>query len=115
MKKSITISVAALAFGAVLAAAPAFAQQAQSHYGRAVDDGGAVDAPSAPAAQPLYNSVPQQTPSTAHNGRALNDGGTPDQPTAAQLAAEKAQNKVVQQKSAQSAPNYGRAPNDGGM
>ncbi len=78
MKNRITISVAALAVGAVLAAVPAFAQQAQPHYGKAVNDGGSIDEPSAPAGRALYNSVSPQTPSVPHYGKAVNDGGSID-------------------------------------
>jgi hypothetical protein len=108
MKKQITISVAALAFGAVLASAPAFAQQA-ANSGRNLNDGGIVNAP---AAKPLYNTVQQQKPSTPNYGRNLDDGGMVPDPTPGIVAAEKAQDKANQQKSA---PHYGRAPNDGGM
>src|ERR1700741_4972609 len=40
MKKHITIGVAALAFGVALASVPA---SAQTHYGKALNDGGLVD------------------------------------------------------------------------
>ncbi len=40
MKKHITIGVAALAFGVALASVPA---SAQTHYGKAPNDGGLVD------------------------------------------------------------------------
>jgi hypothetical protein len=112
MKNRITISVAALAVGAVLAAVPAFAQQAQPHYGKAVNDGGLIDEPSAPAGRALFNSVSQQMPSAPHYGKGVNDGGLVDQPNAAQLAAAQAQSKVAQQKPV---PHYGKGVDDGGV
>ena len=109
MTKHITIGVAALALGVALACAPA---SAQTHYGKALNDGGLVDDSSAPPAKPLYNSATPAAPATPHYGKALNDGGLPDEPSAAQRAAAKAQNKTVQQ---QTPPHYGKSLNDGGF
>jgi hypothetical protein len=111
MKKHITIGVAALAFGVALACVPA---SAQTHYGRAANDGGMVDDynPSGSPAKPLYNSTTPAAPATPHYGKALNDGGITDEPSAAQLRAEKAKTKTVQQ---QTPPHYGKALNDGGQ
>ena len=112
MKKHITIGVAALAFGVAFAAAPA---SAQTHYGKALNDGGMVDdynSTGAPA-KPLYNSASPAAPVTPHYGKALNDGGLTDEPSAAQkAAAAKAQTRTVQQ---QTSPHYGKALNDGGQ
>jgi hypothetical protein len=111
MIKHITIGVAALAFGVALASAPA---SAQTHYGKALNDGGMVDDynSSATPAKPLYNSATPAAPATPHYGKALNDGGMTDEPSAAQkAAAAKAQTKTVQQ---QTPPHYGKALNDGG-
>ena len=70
------ISFAALVFGVALASLPAFAQ---THYGRALNDGGmADDYSSATPAKPLYNSATPAAPATPHYGRALNDGGIAD-------------------------------------
>jgi hypothetical protein len=102
MKTRITIGIAALAFGVALASVPAFAQ----HVGRNLNDGGLVDAPSAPATKTLYNTA---APAVPHFGKGLNDGGQVDQPSAAQLAA--AHNISW----AQNSPHYGKAMNDGGM
>ena len=111
MIKHITIGVAALAFGVALASAPA---SAQTHYGKALNDGGLVDDynSSATPAKPLYNSATPGAPATPHYGKALNDGGLTDEPSAAQQAAARAQNKTVQQ---QSSPHYGKPLNDGGF
>jgi hypothetical protein len=49
---------------------------------------------------------------TPHYGKALNDGGITDEPSAAQQAAAKTQNKIVQQ---QTPPHYGKPMNDGGF
>jgi hypothetical protein len=106
-KQKVVVSIAALAFGTALVSAPALAQ----NYGRAANDGGAVSAPSGGASQPLYNSVPQSTPSTPHYGRALDDGGTVDEPTAAQTSASQ---QGSQTSTANQKPYYGRAMNDGG-
>jgi hypothetical protein len=111
MKKHITIGVAALAFGVALASVPA---SAQTHYGKAPNDGGLVDDynSSGTPAKPLYNSASPAAPATPHYGKALNDGGLPDEPSAAQkAAAAKAQTKTVQQ---QTPPHYGKPLNDGG-
>lgn len=113
MKKYITISVAALAVGAVLASVPAFAQAAHPHYGKGVDDGGLIDEPAAPAGKGLYLAVSQPTPSTPHLGKGLDDGGLTDPPTAAQLAAAKRESQVAQQ--LKPVPHYGKAMDDGGM
>jgi hypothetical protein len=111
MIKHITIGVAALAFGVALALAPA---SAQTHYGKALNDGGLVDDynSSGTPAKPLYNSASPAAPATPHYGKALNDGGITDEPSAAQLAAEKAKTKTVQQ---QTPPHYGKPLNDGGQ
>src|SRR5580700_4673654 len=102
MIKHITIGVAALAFGVALASVPAFAQ---THYGRALNDGGiADDYSSATPARPLYNSATPAVAATPHYGKALNDGGITDEPSAARQAAAKAQNKSAQQ---QTPPHYG--------
>jgi hypothetical protein len=111
MKKHITIGVAALAFGVAFACAPA---SAQTHYGKALNDGGLVDDynSNGTPAKPLYNSATPAAPASPHYGKALNDGGITDEPSAAQLSAAKAQNKTVQQ---QTAPHYGKPLNDGGF
>jgi hypothetical protein len=111
MVKHITIGVAALAFGVAFASAPA---SAQTHYGKALNDGGMVDDynSSAAPAKPLYNSATPAAPATPHYGKALNDGGITDEPSAAQLAATKARIKTVQQ---QTSPHYGKPLNDGGF
>lgn len=112
MIKHITIGVAALAFGVAFASVPALAQ---THYGKALNDGGMVDDynSSATPAKPLYNSVTPAAPATPHYGKALNDGGITDEPSAAQkAAAAKAQTKTVQQ---QTSPHYGKPLNDGGF
>jgi hypothetical protein len=112
MVKHITIGVAALAFGVALASVPA---SAQTHYGKALNDGGMVDdynSSGAPA-KPLYNSTTPAAPVTPHYGKALNDGGLTDEPSAAQkAAAAKAQTRTVQQ---QAPAHYGKALNDGGL
>ena len=111
MKKHIAIGAATLALGAALACVPA---SAQTHYGKAPNDGGLVDdynSSGAPA-KPLYNSATPAAPSTPHYGKALNDGGLTDEPSAAQKAAAKAQTKTVQQ---QTPPHYGKPLNDGGF
>jgi hypothetical protein len=109
MIKHITIGAAALAFGVALASVPAFAQ---THYGRALNDGGMADDYGAAPARPLYNSATPAAPAAPHYGRALNDGGITDEPSAAQQAAAKTQNKIVQQ---QTPPHYGKPMNDGGF
>src|SRR5580704_4583923 len=112
MKKHIIIGVAALAFGVALASVPA---SAQTHYGKALNDGGMVDDYNANAtpAKPLYNSATPAAPATPHYGKALNDGGITDEPSAAQkAAAARAQSRTVQQ---QTPPHYGKALNDGGQ
>jgi hypothetical protein len=110
MIKQITIGAAALAFGVALASVPAFAQ---THYGRALNDGGiADDYSSATPARPLYNSATPAVAATPHYGKALNDGGITDEPSAARQAAAKAQNKSAQQ---QTPPHYGKPMNDGGF
>jgi hypothetical protein len=107
MKYRIAIRIAALAFGAAVAASPVLAQQS----GRSPNDGGSISEPQSKS-QPLYNSVTPQTPAAPQYGRAANDGGTVNEPSAAQVAAAKAQSNSAQQ----SAPaHYGRALNDGGM
>jgi hypothetical protein len=104
--KTQTFAIAVLALGVATAASPALAQtyygrplndgglvqqQAQqgdyyapqtsssahssapAYYGRPLNDGGMAPEPSG---QRLYNSAPQQAPSTPpHYGRPLNDGG----------------------------------------
>jgi len=112
MKKHFTIGVAALAFGVALAAVPA---SAQTHYGKALNDGGLVDDynSSGTPAKPLYNSAAPTAPAAPHYGKALNDGGLTDEPSAAQkAAAAKAQTKTVQR---QTPPHYGKHLNDGGF
>jgi hypothetical protein len=111
MIKHITIGAAALAFGVALASVPA---SAQTHYGRAANDGGPVDDynSSGTPAKPLYNSATPAAPAAPHYGKALNDGGLTDEPSAAQQAAAKTQNKTVQQ---QTPPHYGKALDDGGF
>ena len=109
MIKHITIGVAALAFGVAFASVPAFAQ---THYGKALNDGGMADDYSAPPAKPLYNSATPAAPTTPHYGKALNDGGFADDYSSAGQQAAKTQNKIVQQ---QSPPHYGKALNDGGF
>ena len=104
------IGVAALVFGVALASVPAFAQ---THYGKALNDGGiADDYSSATPARPLYNSATPAVAATPHYGKALNDGGITDEPSAARQAAAKAQNKSAQQ---QTPPHYGKPMNDGGF
>ena len=109
MIKQITIGAAALAFGVALASVPAFAQ---THYGRALNDGGMADDYGAAPARPLYNSATPAAPTAPHYGRALNDGGFADDYSSAGQPAAKTQNKVVQQ---QTPPHYGKALNDGGF
>ena len=111
MTKHITMGIAVLAFGVALASVPAFAQ---THYGKALNDGGMVDDynSSGTPAKPLYNSATPAAQATPHYGKALNDGGMTDEPSAKQLAAEKAKIKTVQQ---QTPPRYGKALNDGGQ
>src|ERR1700684_4138674 len=111
MIKHISIGVAALAFGVALASAPA---SAQTHYGKALNDGGMVDDynSSATPAKPLYNSATPAAPATPHYGKALNDGGIIDDARPAQRAAAKAQTKKDQ---AQTPPHYGKPLNDGGF
>src|ERR1700684_2119402 len=112
MIKHISIGVAALACGVALASAPA---SAQTHYGKALNDGGMVDDynSNGTPAKPLYNSATPAAPATPHYGKALNDGGITDEPSAAQkaAAAKAAQTKTVQQPP----PHYGKALNDGGQ
>jgi hypothetical protein len=89
---------------------PAFAQ---THYGRALNDGGmADDYSSATPARPLYNSAMPAVAATPHYGKALNDGGMADDYGAAGQPAIKTQNKIVQQ---QTPPHYGKPMNDGGF
>jgi hypothetical protein len=111
MIKHITIGAAALAFGVALASVPA---SAQTHYGKALNDGGMVDDynSNGTPAKPLYNSTTPAAPAAPHYGKALNDGGLSDEPSAAQKAAAKTQNKTVQQ---QTPPHYGKPLNDGGF
>src|SRR6202161_1544128 len=111
MIKHISIGVAALACGVALASAPA---SAQTHYGKALNDGGMVDDynSNGTPAKPLYNSATPAAPATPHYGKALNDGGITDEPTAAQLTAAKAQTRTVQQ---QTPSHYGKPLNDGGL
>jgi hypothetical protein len=111
MIKHITIGVAALTFGVAFASAPA---SAQTHYGKALNDGGMVDDynSNATPAKPLYNSATPSAPAAPHYGKALNDGGIIDEPSAAQRAAAKAQTKTVQR---QTSPHYGKPLNDGGF
>jgi hypothetical protein len=109
MIKHITIGVAAPAFGVALASVPAFAQ---THYGRALNDGGFADDYGAAPARPLYNSATPAVPATPHYGGALNDGGMGDDYSSAGQPAAKTQNTIVQQ---QTPPHYGKALNDGGF
>jgi hypothetical protein len=110
MVRHITVGVAALAFGVGLASVPAFAQ---THYGRALNDGGmADDYSSATAARPLYNSATPAVPATPHYGRALNDGGMGDDYSSTGQPAARTQNNIVQQ---QTPPHYGKPLNDGGF
>jgi hypothetical protein len=111
MTKHITMGIAALAFGVAFASVPA---SAQTHYGKALNDGGMVDDynSSATPAKPLYNSTTPAAPAAPHYGKALNDGGMTDEPSAAQLSAAKAQTKTVQR---QTPPHYGKPMNDGGF
>src|SRR3984957_11616774 len=112
MTKHITMGIAVLAFGVALASVPA---SAQTHYGKALNDGGMVDDynSSGTPAKPLYNSATPAASATPHYGKALNDGGLTDEPSAQQkAAATKAQTRTVQQ---QTPPHYGKALNDGGQ
>src|SRR6202035_3913896 len=112
MKKHITMGVAALAFGVALASVPA---SAQTHYGKALNDGGLVDDynSNGTPAKPLYNSASPAAPATPHYGKALNDGGITDEPTAQQKAAANiAQTRTIEQ---QTPRRYGKALNDGGQ
>lgn len=102
--KRISITIAAVALGAAFASAPALAQQAQPHYGKAANDGGLTEA-SGTAPRVLYNST---TPTQVHYGKGLNDGGMVDPPSAKEIAAER------RIKWAQNPPHYGRPLNDGG-
>lgn len=102
----ISITIAALALGATVASAPAFAQQAQPHYGKGVNDGGLVDEPRGRAPKRLYNST---TPTAVHYGKGLNDGGLTDPPSAKQMSAA---GHITWK---QYPPHYGKALNDGGM
>jgi hypothetical protein len=112
MKTCITITAAAVVFGAALASVPAFAQQAHPHYGKSVDDGGMIDEPPAPARKPLYNSA--AAPSTQHYGKGLDDGGLVDPPSAKDMSAAKAvSTAVAKQKPA--AAHYGKGVDDGGL
>jgi hypothetical protein len=95
--------ITALVFGAALASGPAFAQV---HNGKALNDGGMVDAPSTPAPKTIYNSV---APASVHYGKGLDDGGMVDPPSAGQLAA---QGKI---QTIQNPPHYGKALDDGGL
>src|SRR5580698_5870303 len=73
MIKHITFGAAALAFGVALASVPAFAQ---THYGKALNDGGMADdygGAGQPAAKTQNKIVQQQTP--PHYGKPMNDGG----------------------------------------
>jgi hypothetical protein len=94
------ITIAALAFGAVLASVPAFAQSV--HYGRAYNDGGLVDATAPPSSKPTSQTLPA---APAHYGKALNDGGIVDNPTTSAPKVDVVQNP----------PHVGRALNDGGL
>ena len=113
MKKHITIGVAALAFGVAFASAPA---SAQTHYGKALNDGGLVDDynSSGTPAKPLYNSA---TPAAA--GHAALWQGSQRRRTnrraerGAESGAAKAQTRTVQQQ--QTPPHYGKPLNDGGF
>jgi hypothetical protein len=96
--------IAALAIGAALVSAPAFAQQ------RNPNDGGLVNLP---AGTKLDGGVKASSGSTSYYGRAANDGGPGAQPTSSQLNAASAQNKTANQ--APSQPHVGRPQNDGGM
>jgi hypothetical protein len=93
MKKHITI--AALAFGAILASVPAFAA------GKAPNDGGPVDVTTPAPSKPIYNSVA----APAHYGKALNDGGVVDN-----VSGTPAKDTPIS-----TPPHYGKALNDGGM
>ena len=64
--------------GAATVSNPPAQQSAPQSYGRPANDGGYVEAQ--PGQQPLYNSAPNQKPSTAQPstaqpGRPANDGG----------------------------------------
>src|ERR1700686_2778593 len=109
--KDINIRGAGPGFGVGVPSAP---PSAQTHYGKALNDGGMVDDynSSATPAKPLYNSATPAAPATPHYGKALNDGGIIDEPSAAQRAAAKALTKTVQQ---QTPPHYGKPMNDGGF
>jgi hypothetical protein len=106
MINRITIGIAALALGVAFASAPA---SAQVRYGKALNDGGLVDGPGAPAAKPLYNAVTPVPATSPHYGKALNDGGIVDTPPAPQMVAN---NRI---KWVQNPPHVGRALNDGGF
>jgi hypothetical protein len=94
------ITVAVLAFSAVLASVPAFAQSV--HYGRAYNDGGLVDVTAPPPSKPIYKPLPE---APVHYGKALNDGGIVDNPTTPAPKVNVVQNP----------PHVGRALNDGGF
>jgi hypothetical protein len=111
MKARVTI-MAALAFGAALATAPAFAQQAQPNSARPLNDGGSVNVPSTPAPKQtqqkqLYNSTAAAP--AAHLGRPVDDGGMVDEPSGAQHGATGQANKI------QTPPHLGRPLDDGGL
>jgi hypothetical protein len=88
-------TIAALAFGAVLASVPAFAA------GRAPNDGGLVDVTTPASSKPIYNSVA----APAHYGRGLNDGGIVDNVNGTPAKVTPIPNP----------PHVGRAMNDGGF
>jgi len=108
MKQGITI-IAALAFGAAIAASPVFAQQT----GKSLNDGGSFASQQQPNAQPLYNSVPSQTPVTPQTGKSTNDGGIAAEPSTGNVAATRAASNTAKPSTA--APYTGKGANDGGM
>jgi hypothetical protein len=107
MRTKMTVGVAALALGAVLASVPAFAQST----GRNPNDGGLITTPSGAqqSGRTLYNSAAPQTSAAPHYGRNANDGGLVDEPSGAQSTAR----STPQQ--APAPAQYGRNPNDGGL
>jgi len=99
-------AMAVLALGAVIVAAPAFAQ-------RSPNDGGQISAVAQPSVTPSKSKTAAQKPAaTPQLGRNVNDGGLPAEPNAAQLNATKSSAKVVTQPGA---AHVGRNVNDGGL
>lgn len=100
--------VAALALGATIISAPAFAQ----NYGRNVNDGGIPPEPAVTAKPTTKSQNKVVSSQPAYYGRNLNDGGIPPEPTAAAKAAANAHAAAPKQP----APaQYGRNVNDGGQ